>query len=96
MGWNRKSPLDITFVADSPVESANEFKERLKASLAYARYAHELAKSSNASYAVPLYTPPSYAVGDSLWLNLTIFRDSARKSQISFYLSASGLFRSSV
>lgn len=57
--WIPKYPLEHGRQSESPVESANEFKNRLEVSLEAAIFAHELAKSRNATYTAKKYTRPS-------------------------------------
>ncbi len=79
-GWNPRTPLEPSR-EDSPVESVNEFKKRLKDSLDDGRFSHELAKAQNAAYASLRYVEPKYEVNDMVWLNRSIFRDSVSKAQ---------------
>lgn len=59
----------------SPVESANEFNQRLELSLEEALFAHKLAKSCNDAYVTNKYTPPSTKKSDNVSLNRSTFKD---------------------
>lgn len=67
--------------SDSPVDSANEFKQWQQISLKDARFPHEMSKARNAAYASPKYTPSSHKRGNKVWLNRSIFLDSISRAE---------------
>lgn len=78
IGWNPKSPLDaITPTTDDTVQSVNDFKMKLRESFNSATFSHRLAQSRQAAYNSKRYTPPTYKVGDSVYLSKKLFTDSA-------------------
>lgn len=84
LGWVPKSPLaQLGSVLETPIASVNELKGRLAAALNDARFAHQVSKAKNASYASQRMKEPSYRVGDQVWLNRSIFKDAISKVQTS-------------
>jgi len=55
LGWVPKSPLDLISRKDSPNETVEEFKSRLKGSLEDARFAHQVAKARQSAYKEKMY-----------------------------------------
>lgn len=81
LGWKPKSPLCMSIPSNSQVEYANEFKFRIDSALPDTRFLHKLSKYLNAAYVSQKSEPPSYSVGDLIWLNRSIFRDSISRGQ---------------
>ena len=88
LGWNPKSPLDLISRTDTPNETLNEFKSRLKETLEDAQYSYQLSKASQSAQSSMKYKPHSYFVGDKLWINMTLFKDAYSRSQKSDKLTA--------
>ena len=88
LGWNPKSPLDLVTTSSTSNETLSDFKERLKATLDDAKYAYKISKASQSARNSLKYKPHSYKLGDKLWINKSLFKDSYSKSQVSDKLSA--------
>lgn len=88
LGWIPKSPLDFIATSEVPVESVNEFKERLKNSLDDAQYSYRVSKARQLAESSVRSNPPRYVKGSKVWLNRTLFTDAYAKSQESAKLSA--------
>jgi hypothetical protein len=88
LGWIPKSPLDFISGSEVPVQSVNEFKERLKNSLEDAQYSYKVSKARQTAESSVRANPPNYKRGSKVWLNRTLFTDAYAKSQHSVKLSA--------
>lgn len=82
-GWKPKSPLDLMSSSDSSVESVNDLRKRLSAAGLDARFAQRLAQARQATYINQRYRPPTYQLGDQVWLSRKYFTDSFSKTQTS-------------
>lgn len=83
LGWNPRGPLDMLLPVDPTVESVTQFNARMNSAMEDARFSHELAKARHAAYAAQKLTPPSYAVGDRVWISRSLFKDAVSKVQSS-------------
>ena len=81
LGWIPKSPLDFVSGNEIPVQSVEEFKKRLTASLEDAKYSYNIAKAAQSAYASRKFKDPDYRVGSKLWINRSLFRDAYSQSQ---------------
>jgi len=88
LGWVPKSALDFISGSEVPVQSVDEFKQRLKNSLEDAQYSYRVLKARQAAEASTRSKPPEYRSGSRVWLNRTLFTDAYYKSQKSEKLSA--------
>lgn len=88
LGWVPKSALDFISGSEVPVESVNEFKQRLKNSLNDAQYSYKVSKARQTAESSARSNPPKYEKGCKVWLNRTLFTDAYAKSQQSAKLSA--------
>ena len=70
------------------IEEVNQFRARLKAGLEDARFSTAMSKARQKAYSSQRYTIVSYAVGQKVWLHMSLFRDSVSKRQESKKLSA--------
>ncbi len=73
-----------------PNENLSEYRNRLKFTLDGAIFAYELAKADQSARSSFKYKPHSYKLGDKVWINKTLFKDSYSKSQESDKLAAKG------
>ncbi len=87
LGWNPKSPIDMLARNDCPVETVTEFKSRLNETLSDAKFSYQVSKSRQSAQRGKSYKAYSYKVGDRLWINRMLFKDSYLKSQQSDKLS---------
>lgn len=83
LGWKLKSPLELLSRTNSSVESVNDLKIRLSAAVLHAQNAQKLAQARQAAYNNQRYCPPSYRVGNMVWLSRKYFTDAYSKSQTS-------------
>lgn len=84
LGWKPKSPIELVCSQfHSSVESVNELQQRLLESFQDALFAHRLSQARQSAYNAKRYRPPSYKVGDEVWLSRKYFTDSASKVQVS-------------
>lgn len=81
LGWKPKSPLELLSTRDCSVESVTDLRTRLRSAATDATFAHLLAQSRQKAYNSKRYTPPSYKVGDSVWLSRKYFTDALSKTQ---------------
>lgn len=74
LGWNPKSPIDILKGRnEGPLQSVTDFKKRLEESFRSARFAQRLAQAIQAAYKSKKYQPPTYVVGDNVYLSRSLF-----------------------
>lgn len=96
LGWKITSPLDsVALHSDNSIQTVTEFRTRLEESFKSASFAHRLAQSRQAVYNCKCYSPPSYQIGDSVFLTNKLFTDassSARPSQ-KFSIRRAGPFK---
>lgn len=88
LGWKPKGPLDTLLRSSTNLESLSDFRDRLKAVMEDAQYAHRLAKAKQIAEASVHYKRATYQVGDSVWVSHKLFRDSYSSAQQSSKLSA--------
>lgn len=78
LGWQPKSPLEsFSSRADDRLQSVSEFRDSLEASLKTTTFSQRLAQAQQETYNSKKYTPPSYKVGDAIYLSKQLFTDSA-------------------
>ena len=88
LGWIPKSPLDFISGTEVPVQSVQDFKQKLKGSLEDAQYSYKVSKARQAAESSARSSPPRYRERDKVWINRTLFSDAYSKSQTSQKLSA--------
>ena len=88
LGWCPRSPLDLLSGKSISVESVEEFKAALHASLKDAQYSYKISRARQAAHASMRYSIPNYSVGDCVWLKNTLFMDAYSRSQESAKLTA--------
>lgn len=85
LGWKPRSPLELLPTRqEENLHSVAEFRASLEESFRSATFAQRLAQARQAAYNAKRYTPPSYAVGDEVYLSRKLFTNassSARPSQ---------------
>lgn len=82
IGWKPKSPLELlSSRSDYSTEGINDLRKLLLSSFEDAVFAHRLAQARQAAYNSKKYRPPSYVVGDEVWLSRKYFTDSASSVQ---------------
>lgn len=85
LGWQPRSPLDmLSSRQDDNVQTVNDFRTKLDQSFRNATFAQRLAQARQAAYNAKKYTPPSYDIGDEVYLSRKLFNDAsstARPSQ---------------
>lgn len=85
LGWLPKSPLDLFNTSSyESIQSVDDFRTALEESFRNATFAQRLAQARQSAYNKNRYTPPTYKVGDQVFLSKKLFRDassSVRPSQ---------------
>lgn len=81
LGWNPKSPLDLLTAWDGSVEAVNDIRKILLSATQDAMFAQRLAQSRQAAYNQKKYRPPTYQIGDEIWLSRKHFTGSFSKTQ---------------
>lgn len=84
--WKPKSPIELLGRHDSSVEAVADIRTRLSSAAKDANFAHLLAHSRQKAYKSKAYTPPSYKIGDMIWLSRKYFSDALSKTQTSWKL----------
>lgn len=88
LGWKPKTPLDVPSRRDDEhLPTVTEFRRHLEESLQSATFAHRFAQARQAAYNSKRYTPPSYSVGDEVYLSKKLFTDSSSAARPSQKLS---------
>lgn len=88
IGWNPRSPLDIMSKrTDLSNQSVVDMAQRLSESLEDAKFAQRLAQARQSAYNAKKYGPPSYKIGDEVFLSKKLFTTAATKVQPSQKLS---------
>ena len=82
LGWKPKSPLELVTAQDTPTESVNSFKHKLKSAFEDATFCHKLAKARQSAYTVQKYRPPNYRIGDHVWIHKALLKDAVSRSQV--------------
>lgn len=85
--YRPKTPLDFLSSNDSPVESVNEFKSRLRSFYEDAKFAQQLAKARFSAYNAQKYRAPSYRESGEVWLSKKYITDAVSSTQPSRKLS---------
>lgn len=88
LGWCPRSPLDLLSGSRVSVESVEEFKTALQASIKDAQYSYKISRARQAAQSSMRYSTPQYSVGDYVWLKNTLFMDAYSRSQESAKLRA--------
>lgn len=82
IGWNPRSPLDmLSRRSDLSNQRVDDMKKRLSASFEDAKFAQLLAQSRQAAYNGKKYQPPSYSVGDEVFISKKLFTPAASSIQ---------------
>jgi hypothetical protein len=81
LGWCPRSPLDLISGARISVESVEEFKKTLHASLKDAQYSYRMSRARQAAQSSLRYAIPNYSAGDYVWLKNTLFMDAYSRSK---------------
>lgn len=88
LGYNPRTPLDMISGSEIPVESVEDFKQRMKNSLEDAKFSYNVSKARQSAQSSKHYMAPKYRVGSKLWLNRSLFTDAYSRSQEKDKLSA--------
>ena len=88
LGWQPRSLVDLLGQADVDVGYVKDFRDRMREALHDARFSHQLAKARQSAYSAQKHTPPSYKVGDSVWIQKALFKDAISRTQASDKLGA--------
>ena len=78
LGW---IPKDLISGSEIPVQSVNDFKERLKNSLEDAKFSYQVSKARQSAESAQRFRAPSYKLGSKLWINRSLFKDAYSRSQ---------------
>lgn len=88
LGWKPRAPLDIISSRDDEhLPTVTEFRKHLEATFRSATFAHRLAQARQSAYNSKKYSPPSYTVGDDVYLSRKLFTDSSSAARPSQKLS---------
>jgi hypothetical protein len=68
LGWCPRSPPDLLSGSRVSIESVEEFKTTLQASIKDAWYSYDLSRARQAAQSSMRYSIPHYSVGDYVWL----------------------------
>lgn len=68
-GWKPKTLLDLISGSKVSVQTLQDIKYRLRASLDDAKFSYIVAKSCQAAEATGRFKKPEYKVGSRLWIN---------------------------
>lgn len=78
LGWKPRSPLELfRNRKEENLHSVSELKATLEASFQSALFAQRLAQARQAAYNAKRYTPPSYNIGDKIYLSRKLFTDAS-------------------
>ena len=85
LGWKSKSPLELISGArrEEVNESVEDFRRKLKVSLEDAQFLHKVAKAKQSAERGKHYKVLSYAVGDEVWLEKSLWKDTYARPQAS-------------
>lgn len=82
LGWQPRSPLELLANHnEDKIQTVTEFRAALRESFKSATFAQHLAQSRQAAYNNQRYRPPSYKVGDEVYLSRKLFTDSSSSAR---------------
>jgi hypothetical protein len=88
LGWFPWSPLDLLSGSRVSIESVEEFKTALQASIKDAQYSYKFSRARQGAQLSMRYRIPHYSVGDYVSLKNTLIMDPYSRSQESAKLRA--------
>lgn len=92
LGWSPKTLIKLlSGIHDELLQSVTELKRSLQESLRSATFAQRLAQARQGTYNSKSYEPPSYKVGDKVFLSYNLFTGSSSTARTSPTLDVRGI-----